>query len=214
MPAALVALAQVLISAFTPVAQSYIAEKVNKATKSGDPSVGDGVAKAALAAAQSVLKIPGDATTDPNVAAQVVAAAQAKPEAVAAAEESALDFLEKIGPLLEKIGQHDLDVWKAEDAGRDAAAARGRADEHDLATMLAWAAFALVAFILTGVFAIMGVQVFYSQAHEPSVAMLTLVGPILGTIVSLLAAVFAYRFGTSRNNSIKDITVEQLSRRK
>lgn len=213
MPAALIALAQVLISAFTPVAQSYIAEKVNKAAKTGDPTVGEGVAKAVIDSAQQALGIPDRATPEATAAA-VVAAAQDKPDVIATAQESAIDFLEKIGPLLDKIGAQDLKAWEAEDRGRDAAAARGRADENDLAPMLAWAAFLLVSFILTGLFAIMGVQVAYSAAREPSVAMLTLVGPILGTIVSLLVAVFAYRFGTTRNNSIKDLTVEQLSRRK
>lgn len=211
---ALMALAQILFSAFTPVAQTYISEKINKATRSGDPAVGQGVAKAAIDAAQQVLKIP-DLPTPEATAAAVVAAAQQNPDAIQAAEKASVDYLEKIAPLLDKIAAHDLAVWDAEVRGQDAAAERGRADgENDIAPMLVRAVLGLITLSLTFMFGIMALQTLYSAQHEPSTAMLTLAGPLIGTIFSGLGMMLAYRFGTTRNNSLKDLTVEQLSRRK
>ena len=59
----------------------------------------------------------------------------------------------------------------------------------------------------------MGIQTAFSPSHEPSTSMLTLVGPLIGAVFGSRGTIVAYRFGTTRNNSLKDITMEQLSRR-
>lgn len=191
-----------LIQAFAPLARAKIEDRLSKIT---DPAVAQQVAGNVLDAVQTITGKP-----DPVAA---VADAKQNPELTERAQEATLEEIEKLGPILDRIAAHDLKVFEIEDEGRDRAGVRGRADERDLAPLLAAGALGLVGAVVLGLFAIMGVQVATSPAREPSVAMLTLVGPLLGTIFSgAFAAVYAYRFGTTRNNSLKDITVERLSR--
>lgn len=194
-----------LIDAFSPLARDKIAERLNKHTN--DPAIGKQVADSLLDTAR---KLTGQAD-------DVIAVAQVKsdPALLAKAETAALDALEKLAPLLDRIATHDLKTWEAEEASRDAAGARGRADgENDVGPLIVRAVIGIVVGILVGLFAIMGIQTGMSAAHEPSTSMLTLVGPLIGAVFGSLGTIVAYRFGTTRNNSIKDITVEQLSRRR
>lgn len=194
-----------LIDAFSPLARDKIAGALNKHTN--DPAIGKQVADSLLDTARQLTGQADD----------VIAVAQVKsdPALLAKAETAALDALEKLAPLLDRIAAHDLKTWEAEEASRDAAGARGRADgENDVGPLIVRAVIGIVIGILVGLFAIMGIQTAMSAAHEPSTSMLTLVGPLIGAVFGSLGTIVAYRFGTTRNNSIKDITVEQLSRRR
>lgn len=192
-----------LIEAFSPLAKQKIAAEMNR--HSDDPAVGNQIADAILKVAQQV--------TGKDSPIQAVAEAQQATAVAQKVEEGALEVLDKLAPLLDKIAVHDLATWDAEDRGRDAAARRGQSDEIDLGPILAYGALFMVSATLFALCVVMGVQVFFSPTREPSIAMLTLVGPLLGTVFGVLASVYAYRFGTTRNNTLKDITVEQLSRR-
>lgn len=192
-----------LIEAFSPLAKQKIAAEMNR--HSDDPAVGNQIADAILKVAQQV--------TGKDSPIQAVAEAQQTAAVAQKVEEGALEVLDKLAPLLDKIAVHDLATWDAEDRGRDAAARRGQSDEIDLGPILAYGALFMVSATLFALCVVMGVQVFFSPTREPSIAMLTLVGPLLGTVFGVLASVYAYRFGTTRNNTLKDITVEQLSRR-
>lgn len=215
MPAALVALAQILISAFTPLAQQFIADKVNKAAKTGDPTIGQGVASAVLSAAQGALGIPDRATPELTAAA-VVAAAQDKPEVLKAAEDAAIDYLQKLAPLFEKIAAQDLKVWEAEDAGRDRAAARANTSpaEDWMAKTLVVGILGISGLLIIFVTAVAGVQIAFLPTRTPTTEVWAALTGIVGTTFGILGTVYAFRFGTTRNNSLKDLTVEQLSRRK
>lgn len=200
-----VPLVQSLIQSFSPLARDKIAQEMNRHTS--DPAVGNQIASDILAA---ITKLTGQA--DP-----VMAVAQVKQDPALAqqAEVDALTVLERMAPLLEKIAAHDERVWAAEERSRDAAGVRGRADgENDIGRPILWAVVALCGGSLVFLFSIMGVQTVTNPSHEPSTSMLTLVGPLIGGLFTALGTLVAYRFGTTRNNSLKDITVEQLSRRK
>lgn len=198
-----VTLVRSLVEAFSPLAREKMTRALDKHT---DPAIAQQVA-------DNVLSLVKSATAQPD---PLLAVAAAKQDAAIAqrVEEDALAVLDRLAPLLDRIAAHDLATWRAEDEGRDAAGVRGRADERDLAPVLAWGSLTLVAAIIFGLFIIMGFQVLESPNREPSVAMLTLVGPLLGSVFAAFAAVFAYRFGTSRSSAVKDLTVEQLSRRR
>lgn len=201
---AAVSLVRSLAEAFSPLAREKLVGALDRHTS--NPAVAQQIADNVLTAVKSAT-----AQADP-----VIAVAQAKQDPIIAerVEVDSLAVLDKLAPLLDKIAAHELATWAAEDAGRDAAGVRGRADERDLAPLLAWGSLTLVAAIICGLFVIMGFQVVESPNREPSVAMLTLVGPLLGSVFAAFAAVFAYRFGTSRSSAVKDLTVEQLSRRR
>ena len=140
---------------------------------------------------------------------------EADPALAEKVQAATLDALSQLAPLLDKLAAHDLAVWQAEESGRDAAGARGRADgDNDIGPLLVQSAVGIVVGILVLLGAIMGIQTWFNDQHEPSTSMLTLVGPLIGAIFGALGTMVAYRFGTTRNNSIKDITVEQLSRRR
>jgi len=211
MPAPLLALAplvvplvQSMIEAFTPLAKQKIASEINRHTD--NPEIGNQIAGSILATAQALTR-----QADPVAA---VAAVKADPVLAQQAETSALEALDRLAPLLDKIAMHDKAVWAEEDAGRDAAGVRGRADgENDVGPLVVKAIIGLVVGTLAGCFAIMGIQTAFSPSHEPSTSMLTLVGPLIGAVFGSLGTIVAYRFGTTRNNSLKDITMEQLSRR-
>ncbi len=192
-----------LIEAFSPLAREKIAKEVNR--HSSDPTVGQQVADNVLAAVSTATGKP-----DPIDA---VVAVKGDPALAAKVEHDVLAELDRLAPLLDKIAEQDRATWEAEDRGRDAAARRGQSDEIDLGPILAYGALFMVSATLFALCVVMGVQVFFSPSREPSIAMLTLVGPLLGTVFGVLASVYAYRFGTTRNNTLKDITVEQLSRR-
>lgn len=198
-----IGLIQSLIQAFAPLAREKIAKEIGRHTN--DTATSQQIADNLLGVVQQVTGKP-----DP---VDAVAAAKADPALAEKVQAATLDALAQLAPLLDKIAVHDLATWDAEDRGRDAAARRGQSDEIDLGPILAYGALFMVSATLLALCVVMGVQVFFSPSREPSIAMLTLVGPLLGTVFGVLASVYAYRFGTTRNNTLKDITVEQLSRR-
>lgn len=145
---------------------------------------------------------------------EAVAVARQDMAMVKALEKTADEWFTAMGPALDKLAQYDREAWEAEDASRTAAGERGRADAVDIAPMLARSAIILVGSVLFLLCAVMGIQVWFSPSHEPGIAMLTLIGPLLGTAFGVLATVYAYRFGSSRASGAKDVVIGELARRK
>lgn len=200
-----IGLIQSLIQAFAPLAREKIAKEIGRHTN--DTATSQQIADNLLGVVQQVTGKP-----DP---VDAVAAAKADPALAEKVQAATLDALAQLAPLLDKLAAHDLAVWQAEESGRDAAGARGRADgDNDIGPLLVQSVVGIVVGILVLLGAIMGIQTWFNDQHEPSTSMLTLVGPLIGAIFGALGTMVAYRFGTTRNNSIKDITVEQLSRRR
>lgn len=199
-----IGLIQSLIQAFAPLAREKIAKEIGRHTN--DTVTSQQLADNLLGVVQQVTGKP-----DP---VDAVAAAKADPALAEKVQAATLDALSQLAPLLDKLAAHDLAVWQAEESGRDAAGERGRADgDKDIGPLLVQSVVGIVVGVLVMLGAIMGIQTWFNDQHEPSTSMLTLVGPLIGAIFGALGTMVAYRFGTTRNNSIKDITVEQLSRR-
>lgn len=200
-----IGLIQSLIQAFAPLAREKIAKEIGRHTN--DTATSQQIADNLLGVVQQVTGKP-----DP---VEAVAAAKADPALAEKVQAATLDALAQLAPLLDKLAAHDLAVWQAEESGRDAAGVRGRADgDNDIGPLLVQSVVGIVVGVLVMLGAIMGIQTWFNDQHEPSTSMLTLVGPLIGAIFGALGTMVAYRFGTTRNNSIKDITVEQLSRRR
>lgn len=148
----------------------------------------------------NLVKVAQEATGQDNPKAALVLA-EDNPAAIAKMEAAAVDWLAQVAPLLDKMEAYERAQQSANTASMDAAGERGRKDSVDLAPTIVRYMFAIVAGALLFIFFVMGVQVWSLTTHEPTTAMLTLVGPLLGGIFGSLATIVAYRFGEKRNSS-------------
>jgi hypothetical protein len=146
---------------------------------------------------------PGQAITTPTQAVQAAAALQTAPAtAVQELEQHTLDYLDKIGPTLDRLAQLDREEWAAAISGRDAASARAARDRVDLGPFLARVAAGIAALIILCGLVALGLQVWLNDDHEPSVGLVGLLGPIITLAVKWLSDIIAYRFdGTPTSNA-------------
>ena len=112
-PGLLIGLASSLIQAFAPLAREKVEREIARHTD--NPAVAEQVASAVIDAAKAAT---GQA--DPIAA---VAAVKADPAAQAAVQESTLDHLELMAPVLDRLAAMDAAEWSAEESSRTAAAA-------------------------------------------------------------------------------------------
>lgn len=201
-PALIGVLATSLIDAFAPLAREKITKEIARHTDS--PQVADQVAAAVI---ETVKTATGK--SDPI---EATAAAKADPAVMQAAEASALDTLDRLAPLLDKLAAWDKGAWDAEEASRSAAAERAHADGYDMAQPLLIGSFVLVACLIICVFAVIGVQMWKGSKVDTEVwAALT---GLIGWATAKAGSIYDYRFGTSRSSAAKDVVIGELSRRK
>ena len=188
-------IAGILINAFTPILKDKITKEVDrhKATNGLGAQISDLVI-------QQAQTITGKA--DPLEAVAIV---RQDPAKVAVVEVAASDYIEKYlsitAPLLDKIASYESAAFEQTEASRDAAGDRGRKDATDLAPVILKHIGRLCTGALLFLGVIMGIQTWFLEGHEPSTAMLTLVGPLLGGLFASQAAIVAYRFGEKRQSS-------------
>lgn len=198
------ALAQNLAGSFAPLAQEKLAKELGRHTSS--PQVAEQVATAMIETVK--------AATGKDDPIEAVAAAKADPTVMQQAQDSALDTLDRLAPLLDKMHQWSRDESADLEASRAAAAIRAREDAADLAPMLATYAVRGLYGMIALLAVLVGVQMYFAADHKPA-------GELVGALVSLimLAAgksntVYDYRFGTSRSSAAKDVVIGELSMRK
>lgn len=215
----LATLAQSLIGAFAPLAQDKIASAVNKATKAGDKTVGDGVAKTVVDAATkavTALLPPAmqDDKMDEKKAIIVAAKALESPEAIAAAEKAALDYLDAIAPMVDKMVAMEKATWAAEEDSRDRAAQRAAMQPagEDMAKPLLRFAMASTLLVMVFVFAVALVQLFKNGAI--SVEVWTTVGGIVTFATGVVLTIVAYRFGASRQSNVQQSLINKVFERR
>lgn len=136
---------------------------------------------------------------------QAVAALKNTPALVATVQESALDYLDKLAPILDRIDKYDQSAWTAEDAGRNAAATRALA-QQDAGPLYGNPTFLLAVFVMALVGFVVGVVLLKGGFSTDMQAFV--IGAVVG---SALTAVLGFYFGSSRNSSAKDATIAQLA---
>lgn len=202
-PGLLIGLASSLIQAFAPLAREKVEREIARHTD--NPAVAEQVATAVIDAAKAAT---GQA--DPIAA---VAAVKADPAAAAAVQESTLDHLARMAPVLDRLAAMDAAEWGAEEASRTAAAARAQADTHGTAPMLAmWAVRGLFAMIVVLALLCLA-QIIWSPDHKPSAELLTALVGLMMLAAGKAGTVFDFFFGTSRSSSAKDAIIGELSSR-
>ena len=196
----LLALLPAVLNLFAPRAQAAL-QKVTGAS----PDVVQQFATTVMDKVQEVTGKP-----DP---VQAVAAITANPDPaiVQQVQESALDHLDKIMPILDKLTDIERGAWSAEIEGRDAASRRALQDKFDSAPVLVWGGLAMTGAIIIALLGMMAWQMYLSDSHDPSVALIALAGPIVTLAVKALMEVYAYRFDGNKDSAAKDVLIGQLS---
>ena len=200
-PGLLIGLASSLIQAFAPLAREKVEREIARHTD--NPAVAEQVATAVIDAAKSAT---GQA--DPIAA---VAAVKADPAAQAVVQESTLDHLARMGPVLDRLAAMDAAEWGAEESSRTAAAARAAAERNDPAMLLTYASIGIVILLIVFVGAVAAVQIIKAGKADTEVwAALT---GLIGWATAKSGSIYDYRFGTSRSSSAKDVIIGELSSR-
>lgn len=140
---------------------------------------------------------------------QAAVALQTGPvEQVKAIEEHALDYLDKLGPVIDKLHQFSRDEWTSEEQSRDAAAARSIQQQQQDGGPLANPTFIIAIFILGLVAVVVGAVLFRGGFSTDMQAFV--IGAVVG---SSLTAVISFYFGSSRASAAKDVTISQIAQR-
>lgn len=204
LPTLLWGLASSLIDVFTPLAREKITKEIGRHTD--DATVRDQVANNVIETAKALT-----GKTDPI---EAVVAAKAEPEIVQQVEAGALETIDRLAPILDKMAGWESQAWTAEESSREAAAARARAEANDLAPMLAtWAVKGLVGMIVVLALLVVA-QIVWSPDHKPSGELVTALTGLMMMFAGKANTVYDYRFGSSRSSGAKDVVIGELSRRK
>ena len=193
------ALAGDLVKGFAPLAHEKIAERLGRHSS---PAVAEQVATAMI---DTVMAATGK--SDPVAA---VAAAKASPAVVQQAEDSALATLDRLAPLFDKLAQSDRQAWDAEESSRDAASRRAAAEPWDMTQALVYGAFAMIGVLILFVCGIATAQAWKGDIKPEVWAQ---VAGLIGFATGVGVTIYAFRFGSSRGNSVKDLVIGELARR-
>lgn len=198
-------LAETLVSGFAPLAQEKISKEMRRHTD--NPEIADQIAENLVG---SAMQLTGVAQP-----VQAVAAAQQRPEVAQKVQETALEHLTRMAPVLERLAaldemQHRLVESSRDAAERRAAEARaaGAADQDPYLTTS-------IVRMMVGVMIGLGVLAIVLAYLKQEVAM------VMGTILTLAGVVATgfrdrlnHRYGSSNGSAAKDAVIGELSRRK
>ncbi len=192
-------LAQSLIGAMAPLATEKLTKELARHTDK--PEVAEQVSAAIIETAKAVT-----GKADPIDA---VAAAKADPAALQQVQQSALDTLDRLAPLLDKMVQWDQTAWAAEEASRTAA--RQHNDGEQMLIDTPWLKLKFIHLLSLAFVSFSGWFVTSNWKD--------LTPELRGAVITLMIiagwnGVRDYWMGSSRSSSAKDAVIGELSRRK
>ena len=196
-------LAGALISAFAPLVQSKITAAIGK--HSGDPAVAAQIGATVSAAVLNTAK----QLTGQTDSLQAVAQAANNPAMMDQIAQAAVDKIDEMAPLLDKIHGYSKDEWAASETSMANAQARAKDDTTDLAKPLAYAGLSLLGFLATFVCSVAGLQTW--KTGSPNTEVWAALTGIIGFSTGVISTLYAYRFGTSRQSGAKDVLIGQLA---
>jgi hypothetical protein len=198
----LTGLAYNLIEMFAPIARDKIKKELTR--HSDNPEVVEQITTNVIEAAKAVTK-----QDNPVVAVSEVIKA---PELVTQVEEDSSDRLDAMIPLLDKLFEMDKATWSAEEASRDAAAARGGVmEDRDVGRLLIVGALVVMALLIAMIGAIVIIEMFRRPNGEASTQSWAALMGIIGTVTGVVVTIYSYRFGSSKTSSAKDVIIDKLS---
>jgi hypothetical protein len=205
----LAALLPTVLSLFAPRAQAQL-QKITGAP----PDVAEAFTKdlfGKIGQATGVGEINTEAQAVQAVAA-LQQAAKTNPAVVQQVEAHALDYLDKLLPVIDKLAEQDKARWQADRESSDAAAARGRADRYDIGPRLVKAGDWIFGISISGRSALMGVQMLIEKNATPD--------PTLASILVVLIYAAArgyetprrYRFGGPSESAASEVATAAASK--
>lgn len=199
MPAILASLLPMVLGMFTQRAEATIGKV---AGPGADPQVTAQFTQNLFGKLGELVGVP---LKDNASAVQAVAQLQSRAAAgdtaiVQQLEDHALDYLDKIAPMLDKLAAHEINVRKQADDSADRAATRGQKDKVDIARLLALSGLGIFAIALLVVGAALLVQLFRDKPVD------VLLGSLLTILIYAAArmaeAAYRYRFGGTAESSV------------
>jgi uncharacterized membrane protein len=221
-PLIIVPLLQSLFEAFSPLVRAKVTKALDK--QGVDPTASGQVADRLMGIVQNVAAqaVPQPTVTGAPAAAAggdpvvAVAAVKSDPALLAQAQAQMSDYIDQIAPMLDRIDRLEQAGWNASEESMDRAASRASNTTND-----DWMAKSLVVGMLIAcgllVLFLGGVaitQIVILPSHTPTTEVWAAITGAIGTLFGLLAAIVAYRFGTSRTSSAKDFAIAELSTRR
>lgn len=203
-PAVIAALGATLIDIFSPLAKEKVQRELGR---HATPEVAEQVATAAVEAAKEAT---GRSDPVQAVAAVTEAAQAGNTTIVQQIEASALDTLDRLAPLLDKVAKWDADSRMADEASMDAASRRASGESWDMAPTLIYGAFGMLGGLVLFVCAVAAIQAWNGDIKPEVWAQ---VAGLIGFATGVGTTIYAYRFGTSRSSAAKDLVIGELSRR-
>lgn len=190
------AVALPLLSSLIPqVLQLFSTRAQAQLTKvTNDPAVSAQFMQGLIQKVGEVANVP---VVDDKSAVQAVAAVTANPDPakVQALEDHALDYLDKLAPLIDRLAQHELAMRKASDDSADRAATRGQKDAKDIAPMLAIMGLAIFGIALLMVGGSLLVQMLKDSDHQVDPLLASLLTILIYAAARMAEAAYRYRFG-------------------
>lgn len=133
--------------------------------------------------AQKVEDLSGATVTDNATALKAVAAVVDDPVKMQELQDHALDYLDKVGPLLDKLAAHELALAKQADDSADRAAARVKSYPPEVVKLIAKDSEKLTQGLVGMLVLAVIAEVIFSPDHRPGAATLTLIGPLLTLVL-------------------------------
>lgn len=185
-------LATALIEGFAPLVREKVEGTIAKA--GGSPHVGEQITAAVVEAAKAATKVE-----DPIAA---VAAAKADPQAMKAIESAALQKVDDLLPIIDKLAELDARDRAADEASRDAAARRAATEPWDMTRTLVYGMGGMISALILLVGAVALIQLLKEGKIASEVW--AQVAGLLGFVTGVALTVYTYRFGTSSSSKAKD----------
>lgn len=189
---------------FEPLVQDKINKELERHTD--NPAVKTAIEETMMQAAQAV--------TGKAEPLQAVAALQEQPELIKQVQVATMDKLDALAPLFDAMHKRELEMRAADIVSMDAAAARVKGDAFDMTPWLVGGALVSLAAIFGIVGFIVVYQVMATQDHTADTATWAALTGLIGFITgSMLASLYSYRFGTTRNSSANQAAMAELAKR-
>jgi len=154
---------------------------------------------------QSLITKVGEAVGVPVVdapsAIQAVAEVTKQPQPQQAATVAQLEqfSLDQLAPFLDKMAGYDKDLWAAQIAGADAAAARAQGEKWDMTPWLVWLAGGTATVLVLG---LAGGLIYQAIAKDDiNSGLIGLAGPIIMGAIGVWRQIFDYRFDSTHASS-------------
>lgn len=171
------------ISAFLPTIFELFSGRAAAAVQKVSGASSDVSAAFVKTMAQKVEDLSGMTVTDNASALKAVAAVVDDSTKMQALQDHALDYIEKVGPLIDKLAAHELAMAKQSDDSADRAAARVKAYPVEVVKLIAKDSEKLTQGLVGMLVLAVIAEVIFAPDHRPGAATLTLIGPLLTLVL-------------------------------